>query len=96
MGGTGTVDVTGGQAAMTAGESETVTDRGGGVVMAGGEAMHTAQMVNGPSREATARAGNNDHKGAGLQSSDELEVAGVSTLVREGDDVIPEIKTTRC
>ena len=68
MGGTGTVDVTGGKAAMTAGESETTADQGGGIVVAGGEAMF--QVQGQPEEENAAARCRWDRPGAELMCSE--------------------------
>ena len=52
--------------------------------------MRPTQMANEPMRETKAHASNDNNTVSGLQGGDELEVAGVSTAVRMGDDVTPE------
>ena len=86
VGGTSAVDVTDGQAAMTAGEPEAATGQAGGVQNARGLVVHCTGNDVEASRETTARVAVSNCRVAGMPHAEELEVASVSTTAQEGDD----------
>ena len=86
VGGTSAVDVTDGQAAMTAGEPEAVTGQAEGVQNARGLVVHCTGDDVEASVETTARAAASNCEVAGVPCAERLEVAGVSTTAQEGND----------